>query len=160
MPKFKKGNIWTSRRQEYSWMAITTNSVIKPDGTLVMGAGIAKEALEYYPGIDKIFGEKISKICKPLGFYGCVAIPNRRILALQTKYNFKDKSTIELVKRSIHRLVDVIDFTKIYNIDFSYQELIVHIPFPGIGYGGLNPKLVYESCLKDLPDNYIFWTKN
>lgn len=157
MARFKKGNIWSSREDKYSWMAITTNSVVKADGKLVMGAGIAKEALMYYPNIDQVLGSKISK---PLGFYGCISLPNYRLIALQTKYNFKDKSTIELIKRSIHKLTEIIDLTKIYNIDYSYQDLIVHIPFPGIGHGGLNPKLVFENCLKDLPDNYVFWTKS
>jgi len=32
--------------------------------------------------------------------------------------------------------------------------------FPGIGYGQLDTLIVCNECLKDLPDNYIIWTKN
>jgi len=48
----KTGNIW-----EYiDWVSaicITTNGFIKHNDTAVMGAGIAKQAKEKYPGIDK-----------------------------------------------------------------------------------------------------------
>jgi hypothetical protein len=160
MPIFRTGNIWTTRTDVYSWLAITTNSFIKKDGTLAMGAGIAKEALEKYPDIDKLFGEKIQKLCNPLAFYGVVNVPKYNLFALQTKYHFKDGSTIELIKRSIGKLKVLVSYLVLENIDYAFNNLEIHIPFPGIGYGGLNPKIVYENCLKDLPDNYIIWTKN
>ena len=149
MPKFKTGDIWTSL-ENTDWLVITTNSYIKKDGTLVMGAGIAKQANDKYPIIKKIFGDDITRSCGHLGKY--YILYWKKIVALQTKVHFKDKSDIELIKESINRL-------QLF-INKNPSRSIVNMVFPGIGYGGLNQKDVYEYCLKNLPDNYIVWTKD
>ena len=42
-------------------ICITTNGFIKRDGSCPMGRGIAKEALNRYPGIDKKLGSYLSQ---------------------------------------------------------------------------------------------------
>ena len=148
MPTFKIGNIWSVHNKE--WICITTNSYIKKDGTLAMGRGVAKDALEMYPDLDKILGGFVNKVCGNLGFYGVGVVSRYNLIALQTKYHHANKSSIELISKSINKLGQV----------FHPDELNtnINIPFPGIGYGQLTPSKVYKSCLKDLPANYIIWS--
>ena len=149
MPKFKTGDIWTSL-EDTDWLVITTNTYIKKDGTLVMGAGIAKQASDKYPIIKKIFGDDITSSCGHLGKYHILYW--KKIIALQTKVHYIDPSSIELIQESINRL-------QIF-VNKHPNRSIVNMVFPGVGYGGLSQHKVYEYCLKDLPDNYIVWTKD
>jgi len=149
MPKFKTGDIWTSL-ENTDWLVITTNSYVKKDGTLVMGAGIAKQAAIKYPIIKKIFGDDITRSCGHLGEYNILYW--KKIIALQTKVHYIDKSDIELIKVSINRL-------QLFVNKYPSRSM-VNMVFPGVGYGQLNQKDVYEYCLKDLPDNYTIWTKD
>lgn len=147
MPQFKTGDIWTVPKNE--WIVITTNSFVKKDGSLVMGRGVAKEALEKDPMLDKLLGGFVKQTCGHLGFYGCAIIAKYKMAALQTKFHYSNKSSIELINRSIKRLRgSILPFER------------VNMVFPGIGYGQLSARDVYLSCLKDLPGYYTIWSKD
>jgi len=146
MPILKIGDIWKVPAEE--WICITTNSFVKKDKTLAMGKGIAGEALDRFPELNKILGEFVIRTCGHLGFYGTAIVTKYKLVALQTKYNFKDKSTYELIKKSINKLVS------------HHLPNNINIAFPGIGYGGLDQMIVWNDCLQDLAAKYIIWKKS
>lgn len=147
MPILKTGDIWSVPKEE--WICITTNSYIKKNGALAMGKGIAGEALNRFPALDDLLGGFIKKNCGHLGFYGIAIVTKYNLVALQTKYHFKDRSTYELIKKSICKLASF------------HLPGIVNIAFPGIGYGGLDPEIVWKDCLQDLAaNNYHIWKKS
>lgn len=141
------GDMW----EEYSTadlFLVTTNSFITKEGKLVMGAGIAKEARDRFSGLDKAFGKRI----KHLSRYGILVSdkwPDKVLGAFQVKYHFKDKADLDLIRYSTEMLQQWIK---------NHAALNIHLNFPGIGNGKLDPADVLEiiSCL---PNNVFVWTK-
>jgi hypothetical protein len=74
-----QGDLWNSG---CDYTAVTTNSIIKKNGTLVMGAGVAKQASLRYPGLPRILAEHVRK-------NGNIPyiVPEYRIVSFPTKYN-------------------------------------------------------------------------
>lgn len=136
-------------------VVITTNSVIKSNGALVMGAGIAGEVSKRFPGIDSLIGKMITKqlklddrIIAPEHIkYGFMICPAGKLAIFQTKYHFKYNSPIELITYSKDKLKDYA---------LSYPDKIINLNFPGIANGGLKEEVVLP-IIKDLPDNVFVW---
>jgi hypothetical protein len=144
---FKIGDIWSSI-EDSDMFVITTNSYLKKNGDLVMGAGIAKEAAERYSLLPGIFGSDIARSCGHLGEY--YILYWKKIIALQTKRHFKDKSDLKLIHKSLQTLIKYVR---------PYHK--VDMVFPGIGYGQLEPKEVLENIiLKDMikSKNITIWS--
>jgi hypothetical protein len=95
MALFKQGDILESKD---TYLCFTSNSVIKSNGELVMGAGVAKDFKNKYPNLPKQFGSIIQNLSE----YNLAMVGN--IVAIQTKIHYKNNSDIELIKRSIKRL--------------------------------------------------------
>lgn len=123
----------------------TANSVIKSDGKLVMGAGAAKVVRDFYQGIDKLFGNKINHLSK----FGTCVVPwqSQMILAFQTKYDWQDKSPIELVEYSVEKLKYLAE----KNFSWTF-----HLPCPAIGCGKQDVEDILP-LLECLPDNVIVY---
>ena len=134
-----RGNIW---EQECNWLCITTNGIIKKDGSAVMGRGIALQAKQRYPGIEKVLAEKIrsrgnvvSSLIKKDGHW---------LISFPTKHNWKDKSNIDLIKSSAEQLKQHFNNQK--------EKPIVLIPRPGCFNGRLewdDVKKTIEPILTD-----------
>lgn len=144
MPTHKTYNMWDDYHKADLFL-ITTNSFVK-NGKLVMGAGIAKEAKNRFPDLPLQAGKRILKQCGNLNSYGLLVSenwPKNKIGLFQTKRNWQDKSSIEIIKRSL------------YDLDFwliGRDDKIVCLPFPGIGNGGLSREEILP-LLEFLPDN-------
>ena len=67
--RFRSGDMWDVYN-EADLFLVTSNSFVKKDERLVMGAGIAKEALDRFPNIDLRLGQAIQFEDKHLGVYG------------------------------------------------------------------------------------------
>lgn len=65
MPEFRRGDMWTAYEPADLFL-ITTNSTIRPDGALVMGRGIARQARDRFPGLAEVLGQHILNICSSL----------------------------------------------------------------------------------------------
>ena len=130
-------------------LLFTANNVVNR-GRLIMGAGAAVDVANAYPAVPVLLGTKISRYMTN-GFYGIVTSQqhDRVVGAFQTKYHYKNPSTIELVKRSIEQLVTLAN---------NFPNKLIHLNFPGIGLGGLKEKDVLP-LLGVLPDNVIIWRK-
>lgn len=145
MPVFKQGNMW-SCFEDVDHFLITTNSIIKNNGALVMGAGIAKQVRDRWPGIDKEIGAAIKRTCGNGGTYGVIL--GKKIGLFQVKHHFKDKASLELIAYSANILKALAE---------AAPDRKFALNFPGIGNG----KLSYEQVLplvNDLPDNVQVWT--
>lgn len=130
---------------------ITTNSFVKKNGRLVMGAGIAKAIRDRFQ-IDGILGEEIKNRCGHLGEYNVLCCPQRLgstwLCAFQVKYHFANAADLQLIWRSTQRL-------KAYAL--NHPALQMHLNFPGIGNGKLDYEAV-KPIVDELPDNVNVWT--
>lgn len=142
--KIKIGNIFECM-DELDYVGITTNSTLNNKGHLVMGAGNAKQAKEVCPELPAIFGEQVSKGCGNLGFYGLLR--HNQYFALQTKLHWRDKSPIEVVKRSINKL---------RLASLKHPDKVFGVPFPAINHGKLSEEEIIP-LLKELPENVIIF---
>lgn len=115
-----KGDLWTFPAE---YRLITTNGVVKPNGRLVMGAGVALQCVQKYPGIDLILGGWVKQygnrafICKEHG-----------VITFPTKHHFLTNSCEALIIKSAKEIVNIVDKYKINSVVSSR---------PGCGNGGL-----------------------
>ena len=137
--KTKKQDIFKNKHL-YDAICVTTNSVVKKDGTLVMGAGVAKCFANNYPTLPYKLGQKVK-------VYGnqpyIVKIKGDTIISFPTKHNYLEPSDLELIKKSA---------IKIENLATKFRWVNVAIPAPGIGLGKLNWKEV-KKALDPILDN-------
>ena len=126
-------------------ICVTTNGIVKKNGELVMGAGIAKAMANKYPDLAKVLGKKVNTTGKNIVFKGIEAKDNNGtyVLSFPTKNDYRSKSDLELIRRSAIRLKYLADIHKLNNII---------IPYPGIGCGGLK-KADVVNLLKDILDD-------
>ena len=132
-------------------ICVTTNGIVKKDGSLVMGAGIAKAMADKYPDLPKVLGKKVNTTGKNIVFKGIEAKDNQGtyILSFPTKNDYRSKSNKELIRRSAIRLKYLADIHKLNNII---------IPCPGIGCGGLKKTDVINLLSNILDDRFTIIT--
>jgi len=142
-----KGNIF--EQLDADAICVTTNGIVKANGELVMGAGIAKQFAMKWPQLPAIFGKIVAK-------YGNVlqqTMPGDikeaiTIIAFPTKNHWRDPSDMALIKQSAIKLREWAD-------EFEEQtdkKPKVVLPRPGCGLGGLkweDVKRVIEPILDD-----------
>lgn len=147
MPDYRKGDMW-SVLTSVDHFIVTTNAVVKNDGALVMGAGLAKQARDRQPGLDKMFGTAIKLWHDPGEPYGCMLWANNTFGMFQVKHHYKDQANMHLIIYSTGMLQAFAQSnpTKQYALNF-----------PGIGNG----KLKYDDVkpvIDLLPRNVQVWT--
>lgn len=128
-------------------ICITTNGVVKNNGCLVMGAGVAKQAVQHFPGIDKILGSKVQEHGNRVYLAG--TCKGTSILSFPTKYHYKNNSDLNLIEQSAKRLVYWADVNNISETESIY------IPAPGVGLGGLNKDTVLNALNKYLDSRFV-----
>lgn len=135
------GNIWT---WDSEVVIVPTNGVVRADGSLVMGAGVAKVADQKYPEIAKEWGYLVE-------YHGnnCYMAQNRRLISFPTKYNWKDYSVMSLIERSAHQVVRIADSQNIKRLA---------MPRVGCGLGGLKWYNIKQLLGKILDDRFVVLT--
>lgn len=133
-----KGNYWDAAKNDnpyrYDAIVCTTNLTIKKDGSLVMGAGIARDFKERFKGINMNWGDRLMRGKHKEGFMVSTLkayLGGERILSLvafPTKDSWKDNSIPELIRNSALTLKQTADI-----MGWHY----VLLPRPGCGMGGL-----------------------
>lgn len=123
-------------------MCVTTNGIVKADGHAVMGAGIAKQANDYFHLSEKLGGylKQYGNRAFNLGVYqrSHVNLPAPiyfNVFTLPTKHHWKEDSDITLICKSCEQLVEMCDkfgITKCY------------LTPPGCGCGNLS----YENLVR------------
>ena len=140
-----KGDVF---KADCDYFGVTTNSIIKRNGELVMGAGVAKSAMLLNPELPKIFGADIVGRGLVGGYYGIIKPSgSSKYFTFQTKRHYKDKSNITDVIMSINQLKEIA--IRFHNKTFA-------LPFPAIANGGLKRGDVLPYLL-ELPNNvYVY----
>lgn len=127
---------------QYDAICVTTNGITNSSGALVMGAGVAKEFVKNFPGIQYDLGKKVS-------VYGnrpfIVYKKNTAIVSFPTKNHWKDNSDLQLIKSSAETLVKIAD---------SRFWTKVALPAPGVGMGKLKWKDVERVLDQVLDDRF------
>lgn len=145
------GDMW-SAFDSADLFLICTCGVVTRDNRLVMGAGIALEARDRFPGLDKALGLAVQagdwKASKNAFHYGLLT-SGKKLGCFQTKYQWRDPAEMDLIALGMAELV----------LWCSYHPNdSVHLAYPGIGLGGLSIEQV-EPYIKQLPDNVSIWRK-
>lgn len=156
-------------------IVITTNGVVMPGFRAVMGAGVAKQAKLKWPGIDLILGylvkmvgnrthrltyteSKLPPILR-LSWMRCTGWPHGEqdifpsyqvpyhIVALPTKHDWRDHSSLPLIKTGLEQLVEETEKQ-------GWDEVI--LVQPGTGLGGLSwEKQVKPLCQELLDERFL-----
>ena len=129
---------------------VTTNSTLQPGNILVMGQGIAKQARERFPGLNKALGQQIAQTCGRNGQYGLLISPcwpQAKIGAFQTKTDVRQPASLFLIQGSTTTLKQWAE---------AHPQAQIHLDFPGTGYGDLLREKVLP-IVNQLPDNVTLW---
>jgi len=146
-------------------LIFTTNGVVKKNGELVMGKGIAKVVRDEY-GSNVAF--VLGRFVKEQGNYPVVIIYDsndnkpQTLLSFPTKEHWKDKSSLELIKRS--------KSVALKRIRFSHKALKERVnrilcPLWGTENGGLTLEEVkpyleeFKKELEELGFKVVFFAK-
>ena len=143
------GNMW-SIWSKTDLFLITTNSFVKHTGQLVMGAGIARQARDRFPGLDTTLGQAIRETCGHLGEYGLFISPRwpaTRLGLFQVKRHWSTDAILDLIHQSADQLTQWAS---------THPDCRIDLNFPGIGNGRLSPDQVLP-VIKQLPDNVHVW---
>jgi hypothetical protein len=140
-----KGDFLEGLKDPTGLVAAPTNGVLITAG-LVMGAGAALALAKRVPGLREALAQQIiQKGMRKDRFwqYGFVAVHhNARFWgAFQTKLDFREASSLELIRFSAQQL-------RMWMLEHPRQT--VHLAFPGIGLGGLEPEQVLEILREEL----------
>jgi hypothetical protein len=127
-------------------ICFTSNGIVKNNGELVMGAGVAKSFATKWKGLPAYFGEKV----KNNGNVVHVLSPTKwligklSIVSFPTKHHWKDDSDINLIIQSAKQLVV---------LAAAHNWKIIYLPRPGSGLGGLNWERDVRPAIKDILDD-------
>jgi hypothetical protein len=133
------GDIWES---DADWICIPTNGQRRASGDAIMGAGLAKQALLKCHGVDRVLGQSLTKDgnhVKCLGTWTVEGV-SRRLIAFPTKNAWKDRSDLDLIRRSAQEL---------YGLLLGDDQIV--LPRVGTGCGGLGWSVVRDVLTEELP---------
>jgi len=151
--QLERGNMWSIFFDTDIFM-ITTNPIIKKDGGVVMGRGIALEAKTRFPDLPYDFGDelKISQNYQEEPRVGYInTYEQTQIWYFMVKEHWAAPASTEIIHESVQKLNWY--HNKRYN---EWQNIRIDLNFPGIGNGGL-PREQVLPLLLNLPDNVHIW---
>ena len=92
------GNIW-SYLGKADVICVTTNGIIRTDGTAVMGRGIALQAKQKFPDIEKLLASQLKTYGNTPAFLmnGCISPNITQIWSFPTKNHWRDPSDLSLI---------------------------------------------------------------
>lgn len=133
-----EGNIWDC---DADAIVVTTNGIVKGNGALVMGKGLAKQAVDMIPGIDYYLGQLVQTSGNHV--YEMVS-SIATVFSFPTKHNWRSPADPILIDRSARELLAIVD-----SPDHKHLKKIV-LPQVGCGLGQLSWPLVVEPILQQV----------
>ena len=118
--KETKGDFW-DEETIYDYICVTTNGMVKNDGCLVMGAGMAKQFAIRYPELPRLLGVLV----KEGGNRPYVIKGQPNLVSFPTKHDWRNDSDIRLIADSAKIIRNIVEGT-------------VLSTRPGCGLGGLD----------------------
>lgn len=149
IPVLEKGDMWSVFGKTGNFI-ITTNPIVKNDGSCVMGAGIAKQFKRRHPDGPYLLGEEIKAHVRagfPMdyGYFG--TFDEQDVYYFMVKDHWAEEALPRRIRDSARKLKD----SALLNPARRYD-----LNFPGIGNGRLKREDVLP-LLEDLPDNVHIW---
>lgn len=150
----ERGNMWDVFDHTNLFL-ITTNPIIRKDGAVVMGRGIAKEAAIKFPDLPYRFAKRLESIkgvphCNVIGTFG-----NTTIGFFMVKDHWRNPADLQIIEQSVHALRNGLYMKSILG-EWTHGTQRVDLNFPGIGNGKLKREDVLP-LLEELPDNVHVW---
>ncbi|RTL07642.1 hypothetical protein EKK58_00275 [Candidatus Dependentiae bacterium] len=148
--QIQQGNLWEYHGRGH-WVCVTTNGIVNADGLLIMGRGVALEAVERFPGLRRTLGQKVRQ-------HGNVPIlcPQERVISFPTKHHWRDPSDLTLIRASTESLKLCWPIVRDISTMAGVQPLPICLPKVGCGNGGLDWNTQVLPILNGLlDDNYI-----
>jgi hypothetical protein len=158
----EKGDMW-SVFGKTDLFVITTNPIIRKDGAVVMGRGIAKQAADRFPELPYDFGKKLIRDTHEQAYVDVLAptntgvigrYDNQIILYFMVKKHWREPAELDIIERSVRELRSALHFRGIPG--GVPTSLRVDLNFPGIGNGKLKREDVLP-LLEVLPDIVHVW---
>ncbi len=115
-------DLWSTRFDSW-WRCIPTNGVVRRDGRLTMGRGVAWRASARYPELALWLGQWVAEKGNRV-----LLIPQYGLITFPTKYGWQERSDLELIRTSCRELCEFLRVLK---------NKRVALPRPGCGNGGL-----------------------
>jgi hypothetical protein len=148
MAEFRRGDMWTAYNEADLYL-ITANSTIRQDDALIMGRGIARQARDHFPDLDKALSRQILNTCGRLGQYGpglagvSSRWPEAKLGAFQVKTHYDKPANLAFIQHS----------TAALQAWCAVQPTaLVCLNFPGTGNGRL-PREQVLPIVQQLPTN-------
>lgn len=131
-----KGNLWDYPADV---RVITTNGFVKNNGELVMGRGCAREAVQRYPFLPKLLGEKVKAGGNHVYFCGS---PLNWMFSFPVKHHWYQEADLALIRRSAAELLLAVNDLQEEIAEKGRSRchdplLRVVMPRPGCGNGRL-----------------------
>lgn len=144
-----RGNLWTYKTpdgQVPDVRCITTNGFVKKNGECVMGRGCAREARDKFPGLAKqlgllisLHGNNVHSLGEYKGYGELVSFP--------VKHRWNQEADLDLIFRSAEQLRNHVN-------EVWDKDVVVVIPRPGCGNGGLKWEVVKDKIESILDDRF------
>lgn len=144
-------------------ICLTTNGMVKRDGSCVMGRGCASQAKTRWPGIEQILGSKITGLDNHVHLLTqfqpvCLFLPvdkvnfdyetvelDYHVVSFPVKHHWRDQADLDLIKRSANELMSLVE-------GLGWERVV--LPRPGAGNGRLQWQSVRE-VIKPILDDRI-----
>ena len=140
------GDMWSVFEQADLFL-ITTNGILNAHGALVMGAGIARQARDLFPGLEQRFGKAVSSYGPRYGILFPNAWPEDKLGAFQTRQHWREGGDVKLIELARDKLSVWCQL---------YPTCQVYLNMPGVGLGGLKREVVLP-LFSQLPDTVTLW---
>ena len=114
--------------KEYDAIVCPTNGVVKKNGELVMGGGLALQFKQRFPYIPYVWGQSVKQRGNLLAKYAHDGSGLPALVSFPSKHHWKDSSDLGLIARSAAELEECADYQ-------GYEKVLV--PKVGCGLGGL-----------------------
>ena len=139
-----KGNIWDYHPEHC--IVIPTNLSLNKKGNAIMGKGLALDAAKRFSTLPCKYGKWLQDFQKENYIQGVRSFQYsiENLYLLPTKYNWRDKSDLELIIKGVKQLVSLLDALPVIGS--------VYLPRLGCGLGGLDWEEV-KSAIEPLLDN-------
>ena len=146
IPVYEVGDMWSAWEASDLFL-ITTNASLKPNGALVMGRGIARQARDRFPGLDLALGKAIGTPGRRYGLLVSPRWPKAKLGLFQVKLRYWETADPELIRLSTEMLLAWLE---------EHPGVRVDLNFPGIGNGKLSIEVV-RPVIDVLPRNVHIW---
>lgn len=130
-------------------ICFTSNGMVKANGELVMGAGIAKQFKDKFPNVAKWFGHQVKFGGNRPHHTGRMRVGRAlmEIVSFPTKHDWRDQSDLKLIEESAKFLVIIAN---------SMKWDKIYLPRPGCGLGGLDWETQVKPVIAPILDDRFY----